>query len=257
MSVAARPTSSPQTKSRTKASKASNTSRTALVAEADPPRRQRLAPEERSDQILDVAARLLMEEGFTEVSMERLGREAGISKALVYNYFPSRNDLLRALLERETQRVRAITVDAALSAGGDFVQLLRATTKVAIQIMQERGHLLSKLWAEPAVVRAVADEVRRHREEDVAFLARKLHKLYGVPLDIATATVNMQMASTGAAAEHFSDGRMDADAVTEICLTMILGSLEALQRKYAKPESAGKASRAAKAVKPMKARSSR
>lgn len=48
---------------------------------------QRLAPEARAGQILDVAACLLMQEGFTEVSMERLGREAGISKALVYIYF--------------------------------------------------------------------------------------------------------------------------------------------------------------------------
>jgi AcrR family transcriptional regulator len=55
------------------------------------PARRRLDPQVRRDLILDEAARIVAEEGVSTVSMERLGREAGISKALVYNYFPSRN----------------------------------------------------------------------------------------------------------------------------------------------------------------------
>ncbi len=50
------------------------------------PRRTRLAPEERSQLILDAAAQIVVNEGVSAVNMDRLGRDAGISKALVYNY---------------------------------------------------------------------------------------------------------------------------------------------------------------------------
>ena len=51
--------------------------------------RTRLSPKARKNMILDSAAKLVAEEGVSAVTMERLGTEAEISKALVYNYFPS------------------------------------------------------------------------------------------------------------------------------------------------------------------------
>ena len=63
--------------------------------------RRRLSPEVRRELILDETARLVVQGGVSAVSMERLGRDAGISKALVYNYFPNRTDLLSELLKRE------------------------------------------------------------------------------------------------------------------------------------------------------------
>ena len=136
-------------------------------------RRQRLAPEARAQQILDVAAKLLLDEGFTEVSMERLGREAGISKALVYNYFPNRNDLLRALLEREMAVLRESQA-AAVAQAKDFRDLLRQTTRIYIEHVHARGSLLRKLWAEPAVARAVADSYGLPR--DFFFMPNQLSK---------------------------------------------------------------------------------
>ncbi len=208
-------------------------------------RRSRLAPEDRAEQILDVAARLLMEDGFTEVTMERLGREAGISKALVYNYFPSRNDLLRALMERELKRSRVEQLHAVKASAGDFHELLRSTTKLAIVNMQQHGPLLNKLWAEPAVVRAIAESEHTARSEAMAYFARKTNKHYGLPMDLATAIVDMHMAMTGAAARHYADGRVDADAVTDVCLTIIYSSFEALQKRFGKPVVAVKPGRPA------------
>ena len=71
-----------------------------------PRKRTRLAPEARREQILDEAARLVLSEGLHAVSMERLGRDVGISKGLVYNYFATRDVLLAALLQRAQQELR-------------------------------------------------------------------------------------------------------------------------------------------------------
>src|ERR1043165_8946609 len=63
--------------------------------------RQRLAPEDRKAQLLDSAARLIVEQGFLPLNMERLAEASSVSKALVYSYFDTPYNLFNALLERE------------------------------------------------------------------------------------------------------------------------------------------------------------
>lgn len=215
-------------------------------------RRQRLAPEARAAQILDAAARLLMDEGFTEVSMERLGREAGISKALVYNYFPSRNDLLRALLEREMGLLRE-SQTVAVKTAETFEELVRRTTRLYIENMKLRGALLRKLWAEPAVARSLADENLRSRDKAMRYFARQVAQKYTLPHDVALSAVDMQMAMTEAAAQHLAQSHDDVDFATDICVTLLLGGMDALSRQHAKTQAAaakaGKAPRGAKTGK--------
>jgi TetR/AcrR family transcriptional regulator, fatty acid biosynthesis regulator len=214
----------PSTKTSTKPSKKA----IAVVnASAAPRRRQRLAPEERAGQILDFAARLILEEGFTEVSMERLGREAGISKALIYNYFPNRNDLLRALLEREVGLLRGRQV-AEVRAAGSFKDLVHRTTRIYVEHVNERGALLQRLWAESAVSRTVAEVDLQQRFEAMQYFARRVTKEYGIPHDVALSAVDMQMAMTEAAAQHLANSHNDVDFATDICVTLLLGGLDAL-----------------------------
>ncbi len=205
------------------------------VATTKPPaerRRQRLAPQARASQILDAAARLLMAEGFTEVSMERLGREAGVSKALVYNYFPNRNELLRALLLREMGLLRASQA-VAVKVAESFEDLVRRTTRLYIENMKSRGALLRKLWAEPAVAGSLAEENLRGRDEAMRYLARRVSREYGLPREVALPAVDMQMAMTEAAAQHLAQSHDDVDFATEICVTLLLGGLDALGRRHA------------------------
>ena len=61
-------------------------------------KRVRLAPQERPSLILDQTAEIIPREGVCGLSMDRIGREAGISKSLVYNFFPTMTDHLPQLL---------------------------------------------------------------------------------------------------------------------------------------------------------------
>jgi len=220
------------------------TSRVPKETDATAPvrRRQRLAPEQRASQILDFAARLVIEEGLTELSMERLGREAGISKALIYNYFPNRNDLLRALLEREMAVLRERQV-AQTRAATDFRDLVYRTTRTYVAQVKERGALLQRLWAEAAVARTVADENLRRRDEAMRYMTRQVVKEYGLPKDVAMSAVDMQMAMTEAAAQHLPGSHNDVDFATNICVSLLLGGLDALAREHAKPAARKAAAR--------------
>jgi len=72
--------------------------------EAKRPYAPRLPPEERREQLLDAALKLVAERGYEAVSMEGIARAAGVTKPVVYDLFGSLADLLEALLEREEER---------------------------------------------------------------------------------------------------------------------------------------------------------
>ena len=189
--------------------------------------RRRLAPQERAGQILDFAAKLVLEEGFNEVSMERLGREAGVSKALVYNYFPNQNDLLKALLEREIDMLNERQFDQVRQAA-DFCDLLRRTTRTYVEHVRERGPLLGRLWAEAAIARSIAVKYREGRDKIKSYFAHRVAKEYGLSHAVALTAIDMQMALTEAAAQHMSNTNQDLDFAVEIYVTMMLGGFEAL-----------------------------
>ena len=60
------------------------------------------------DSILDAAAQAFMDEGFDNASMDRIAEIAGASKRTVYNHFPSKEDLFRAVLNRFMEQAFAL-----------------------------------------------------------------------------------------------------------------------------------------------------
>jgi len=50
--------------------------------------------------ILDAAFQLMSAKGYDSTSIAEIAREAGVSKGLMYNYFHSKEDLLKALVDR-------------------------------------------------------------------------------------------------------------------------------------------------------------
>lgn len=69
----------------------------------------RLSPDERREQILRVASERFAREGFDAVSVRDIAQEAGVTRALVYHYFPGKDSLLDAVLRREAEAVLAAT----------------------------------------------------------------------------------------------------------------------------------------------------
>ena len=79
------------------------------------PYAQRLPPKERRRQVLDVARRIIIEQGFPALSMEALAREAGVTRPVVYSAYPNLPAVLAALFKRE-EKVAVTHVEAILPA---------------------------------------------------------------------------------------------------------------------------------------------
>jgi TetR/AcrR family transcriptional regulator, mexJK operon transcriptional repressor len=70
---------------------------------------------DRRDQYLDVAMRLFAQHGFVGTSMDMVVTEVGGSKATLYRYFPSKDDLVTGLIARVGATVSADMVDPTTS----------------------------------------------------------------------------------------------------------------------------------------------
>jgi AcrR family transcriptional regulator len=69
-----------------------------------PATRPHLDRELKRKQILDAAERLLLRNGYEATAMAEVARRAGVANNAVYWYFPSKDDLLAAVLQRRQER---------------------------------------------------------------------------------------------------------------------------------------------------------
>ncbi|MFK0172740.1 TetR/AcrR family transcriptional regulator [Streptomyces sp. NPDC090306] len=71
--------------------------------------RRRLGTAERREQLLLVGARLFSESPYDDVRIERVAGIAGVSRGLLYHYFPTKRDFFAAVVERESDRMLRMT----------------------------------------------------------------------------------------------------------------------------------------------------
>ncbi len=67
--------------------------------------RKRLSAEDRRAAILGAALEIFSRHGYNGASIDEIATAAGISKALIYEHFPSKKDLHVSLLERHVQDI--------------------------------------------------------------------------------------------------------------------------------------------------------
>jgi AcrR family transcriptional regulator len=189
----------------------------------------RLAPSERQSLILDHTAEIIAREGVSALSMDRIGREAGISKSLVYNYFPNMTDLLRQLLQREWRRLRRLQAEAAEKAE-TFEGLVRAVTHVYLKYIDERGMLIERLQSEPSVS-AIHDPTEFSRDQAVGYLAEIVTENFGLPPEIARAATDISFGLPAAAGAYLQQRKLSREQLEDMTVTMIMGTFNELMRE--------------------------
>jgi len=79
----------------------------AAKAEHHRKRAAHLGPERRRPEVLDAALELFLKHGYDGTSMQAVADQAGVTKPVVYACFPGKDELFRALLAREEERILA------------------------------------------------------------------------------------------------------------------------------------------------------
>lgn len=115
-----------------------------------PKTRQRRA-DARPDEILNAAAKCFLECGFAGAKVDHIAAGAGLSKGAVYLYFKSKEDMLRALIERGIKRVARSVADHLDANSGDPVLVLKSAIPILAQILSKPD-----VFAVPRIVIAEA-----------------------------------------------------------------------------------------------------
>jgi AcrR family transcriptional regulator len=78
-------------------------------------RRARLSTDARREQLVALGVEIFSERPFDEVSIDDIAAAAGISKGLLYHYFPSKRDFYVAVVRHSADQMQAVTeTDPAL-----------------------------------------------------------------------------------------------------------------------------------------------
>jgi AcrR family transcriptional regulator len=127
------------------------------------PPRKRLTAEQRRDSILDAALEVFASRGFHGSSIDEIAQAAGVSKALIYEHFPSKRDLHVSLLERHTQEIFVRLAEAAATSDPGEVRL-RAGVDAFLEFVEHRRDAFRMLFrdaVEPEVAEIVASVQRQ------------------------------------------------------------------------------------------------
>jgi AcrR family transcriptional regulator len=122
----------------------------------------RLDVDERRQQLLARGAELFEQHAYDELSMAQIARAAGISKALLYHYFPSKQAYFAATLEQAAAELAAaIEPDAMLPP----VEQLSASVDAYLTWVDEHAQAYTKLMQSLGAVPEVRETVDRVRRE--------------------------------------------------------------------------------------------
>ena len=94
---------------------------------------------ERREQLLDVATRLAVRDGFHDVSVEAIAREAGVTRAVIYLHFRDLQALLEAVIAREGAKALAQVSETALAdlSKGDSRTLMLESLESYLHIVRD------------------------------------------------------------------------------------------------------------------------
>jgi AcrR family transcriptional regulator len=113
--------------------------------------RWRRRSQARPEEILEAALAEFTERGFEAARMEDIAKAAGLSKAAIYLYFPSKMALLEALIETRVSPIAQQAQALAVAGAGDPVTTLKM---LATGVAQRLGD--PRVFAVPRLVIAVS-----------------------------------------------------------------------------------------------------
>jgi AcrR family transcriptional regulator len=121
----------------------------------------RLDVDERRKQLLERGTELFTQYSYGELSMAEIARQAGISKALLYHYFPSKRDFFVATLQRAAEELRARTEP---DPSKPPLEQLTGSLEGYLELIEENSASYEKLIESATTVAEVRELIDNVRE---------------------------------------------------------------------------------------------
>lgn len=129
--------------------------------------RTRLDPAVRREQIIRAAEAVFVGRDPSDVTFEEIAAEAGVSRALVYNYFGDKGGLVAAVYLRSVQRLDD-ALEQALEGADHPADRLRVVIECYLEFARRHAGLWSLIGTSEATLHPVVQHARRQRYERMA-----------------------------------------------------------------------------------------
>ena len=187
------------------------------------PAYRRLSVDERRRQLLDRGAELFTSHPYDELSMSKIAAEVGISKALLYHYFPSKRAFFEATLSAAAEQLRERTEpDPDLPP----VEQLKKSLGAFLSLVEENSVAYRNLMDSATSVPDIRDLVSdvRHRTAQ-----RILDGLFpaGAPPKARTAVSGWLWFMDGACLDWIEHRDLEREELRDLLLGVLLGALVA------------------------------
>ena len=169
--------------------------------------------------LIEATARILVREGFEKASTNRIAQEAGVSIGSLYQYYPSKEALVAAVIDRHNQQrmqmVRDALAEVAALPVEKAVRRLVAMAIEAHRIDPKLHRVLSEQIPRTGRLKNVEIFGRETYALVQAYLEAHRHELRAVDLELAAFVCATSIeALTHAAVVHRSDPLSDHAAAT-------------------------------------------
>lgn len=187
------------------------------------PSYRRMDVDQRRQQLLERGAELFTSHSYDELSMNKIAAEVGISKALLYHYFPSKQAFFEETLSTWAEELRQRTApDPDLPP----VEQLKASLEAFLAMVEENASAYRNLMDSATGVteiRDLVDQVRRQTAE------RILDGLYpdGPPPKARIAVSGWLWFMDGACLNWIEHRDVGREELRDLLLGVLMGSLMA------------------------------
>jgi len=171
--------------------------------------RTRLDPRTRRAQILDAAESVLRATSPSELTFEQVAEAAGVSRALVYNYFGDRSGLLAAVELRTLEDLNS-SLHASMDATLDPAAQLRPLALAYLAFAEAHGPTWTLLAHSGGVHHPSVEAARRIRVERLATLWGGTEQAAVAARTVTTVLESATITTLGA------DGEATADALARV-----------------------------------------
>lgn len=185
------------------------------------PSYRRLDVDERRRQLLERGAELFTSHSYEELSMSRIAAEAGISKSLLYHYFPSKRAFFEATLGAWAEQLQVETEpDPELPPAEQLKQSLDGF----LGLVEENAVAYRNLISSAAGVAEIRDLIEQVRQRTAA---RILAGLYPdePPAKARTAVNGWLWFMDGACLDWIEHRDLDREEMRDLLLGVLMGSL--------------------------------
>ena len=139
----------------------------------------------KSQSIMDYAAALFAKEGYPSAKMQDVAQACGATKSMLYHYFPTKDDLLFAILMEHLERVVQGVEEALSSTGSPSDKMLvMVATYTQKSVQSRRRHMIAMQDVKylPKPKQAPLIELQRKLTERVSELLQQLNP--GLPAQV-------------------------------------------------------------------------